>query len=244
MFFQDPIRAWLVRAFWRGIVRALELPVPEIYPRQDRLTGKGLGNLIRFPLWRKSHFADVTAQWKPLLPIKTMSAVTPISARRLKRAAADIGIELTPSPAKKKPATCTLPRVDLPGRVKRLLRHDDRLAARWRGETQGLKDTSRSAVVMSIACMLIRRCVPTAEIDAAVRHWCGERGYPKGAREDWIAGVIDGAYDFLAGTVGDSCFSDAQLPDGTPKLIKRAFGRAVRRRAASKVPSTHGRTSQ
>ena len=61
-----------------------------------------------------------------------------------------------------------MPAGELPLRVKRLLEHDERLAARWGGETDGLADTSRSAVVMSFTCMLVLRYVPTPEIHAAI----------------------------------------------------------------------------
>jgi hypothetical protein len=199
LFFKYPISARLVRAFWRGVLATLEIPVPEIYPRQDTLTGKGMGNLVRFPLWSKSHFVDVASGWKLLPPIKTMSAVFPVNAKWIKRAAARIGIDLAAEPRKQPLARCdTLLSGELLPRVKRLLEHDERLAARWGGDTDGLNDTSRSAVVMSLACMLVRRYVPTPEIEAAIRHWCSEQRYDKGDREDWVKRTLDKAYDLAA----------------------------------------------
>jgi len=236
MFFNKPIPAGLVRAFWRGVFDALKIALPEIYPRQDRLTGKELGNLVRYPLWNRSQLVDVTADWKRLLPIKTMSSVSLTSLKQLKQVTAKIGIDLDAEPQKPAPAKSdTLPAGELPARVKKLLENDDRLAARWAGNTEGLADTSRSSVVMSLACLLVYRYVPTPEIEAAIRYWCAQQHYQKGGREDWIRGVIERAYDF----VGDDLYRKrrhrtAQLPRGTPDVIRKSFAREVARKAANK----------
>ena len=68
-------------------------------------------------------------------------------------------------------------------------------ARRWNGDTEGLQDRSRSALVWSIVCNLIWSYVPTDEIEAAIRHWCQLHGYEKGQRDDWIRLTIEGAYD-------------------------------------------------
>jgi hypothetical protein len=97
IFFKRPLPAWMVRAFWRGLLKTLKIPVPELYPRQDEMTGKGPGNLVRYPLWNQSHFADVADRWKRLPPCKALSAVSLVSSKQIKRMAATIGFDLTPS---------------------------------------------------------------------------------------------------------------------------------------------------
>jgi hypothetical protein len=198
IFFSKPLSARLVRAFWTGVLSVLEIPVPEIYPRQDRLSGKGLGNLIRYPLWNKSCFVDVAGGWKKLPPCKAMAAVTPASLKRLKSVASKLGVRLTPPTRQVTTTTPKRATLTLSARVKELLERDERLAARWGGDTGGLNDTSRSAVVMSLACMLVRRYVPTPEVEAAIRHWCSEQRYDKGDREDWVQRTLDKAYALAA----------------------------------------------
>jgi hypothetical protein len=221
-----------VRSFLRGVLSHLRIPIPEIYPRQDALSGKGLGNLVRFPLWNQSRFVDVTAGWKTLPPIRTLSAVAPVTPKRLRQVADQLEIDLTaPSPTK---ATKSVPKqahCDLPERVRLLLEHDDCLAARWRGDTTGLADTSRSAVVFSLACLFVRRFIPTEEIAAALHFWCAQEGYEKGEREDWLKAAIDKAYDLA----GEDCLRRRQregsgLPKDTPALIRRSFNNAVTRK--------------
>jgi hypothetical protein len=196
--FSKPLSARLVRAFWTGVLSVLDIPVPEIYPRQDRLSGKGLGNLIRYPLWNKSCFVDVAGGWTKLPPIKAMSAVTPTSLKCLKSVAGKIGVSLAPPTHQANTTNPTPTSLTLSARVKELLERDERLAARWGGGTDGLNDTSRSAVVMSLACMLVRRYVPTPEIEAAIRHWCNVLRYDKGNREDWVKRTLDRAYALAA----------------------------------------------
>jgi hypothetical protein len=230
VFFKRPIAARLVRGFWRGILDHLNVPVPEIYPRQDELTGKGLGNLVRYPLWNQSRFVDVTDGWTTLPPIKTMSAVTPVSLKRLERVAREIGFSLH-APAKMTATKgYTGSSCELPERVQRLLEQDERLAARWAGSTEGLTDTSRSSIVMSVATLLVYRYLPTPEIEAAIRHWCEKENYEKGNRDEWITGVMAKAYELAQDRWEGQRRRTTQLPRDTPELIRRAHYRAVARK--------------
>jgi hypothetical protein len=236
LFFKKPVPAWLVRSFWRGVLGKLDISVPEIYPRQDRLTGKGLGNLIRFPLWNLSHFVEVTAGWQRIAPLDAMSAVVLVSRNRLERVAAKLGFELAPfKPVAAPVVTDRSAQNQLPARVEALLDNDDNLGARWYGDTSGLSDPTRSAQAMSIACMLVCRYVPTTEIEAAIRFWCAENNYEKGRREDWVSRVIEHAYDFLAAELDRRGLAGARLPEGTPAMIQSAFARSVRRIAGRKA---------
>jgi hypothetical protein len=229
IFFRQPIPAWVPRALWRGVFAILRVPVTEIYPRQDRLSGKGLGNAVRYPFWRKSHLVDINAGWQPIPPLRAMAAVSPISASDLKRAAATMQIDLQPAPKPAPVAQCgNTGTAGLSPRVRRLLEEDDDLADRWNGNTNGLRDTSRSALLLSIACMLVHRHVATAEIEEAIRYWCKERRYEKGDRDDWITGLLASAYEFVGNGTGRFRRTETiEAPPGAPDVIKRAFARAI-----------------
>jgi hypothetical protein len=243
LFFEQPTPAWAVRAFWGGALTAAGIAVPEIYPRQDQLSGKGLGNLIRYPLWNQSHFVDVTAGWAPLEPIRALSQVVPATLGQLQAVAARVGFALAPTttnPARTEVGVCG--EGALPPRVRVLLEEDQRLAARWGGSTDGLTDTSRSAVVMSLACLLINRYVPTPEVEAAIRCWCAARNYAKGLREDWVRLVLENAYDFVGrqSALRHRDHERARPPSEVPELIRRAYNRVVSERVAQKLANMKG----
>ncbi len=199
LFFNAPVPAWLPRAFWRAVLKKLGIKEPEIFPRQDRLKDKKLGNCVRYPLFNKSCFVDLNDGWKAVSPLPALEAVKPTSAPKLKRIAARLGAELSPAPAPIAEACEGNAKTRMPPRVKQLLAEEpgSTLARRWGDDTSGLNDTSRSALVFAIACCLIRRYLPTAEIQAALRRWCEARSYDKGSRADWLPHQIAAAYDFV-----------------------------------------------
>src|SRR5690606_19707092 len=93
---------WLVRAFWRGVVQHVGIPVPEIFPRQDQLKGKGLGNPIRYPLYNRSQFVDPKRNWRKLKSDGALAAIRRVSSADLHDAADRLGFRLEkprPSPA-------------------------------------------------------------------------------------------------------------------------------------------------
>lgn len=57
IFFNKPVLAGLARLFGRLIIKGLETPKIEIFPKQDSVAGKRLGNCIFLPLYGR----DVTA---------------------------------------------------------------------------------------------------------------------------------------------------------------------------------------
>lgn len=214
LFFEDATPAWIPRAFWRALAASLGTTFREFYPRQDRLSGKGVGNLVRYPLWGKSHFVEVESEWADLTPEASLSGVRKISGDDLKLLAFEMGMgELKPE------VDLSVGSVDpsgLPQRVAILVgREWTLLGKRWRGETSGLKDESRSGIAMSIAVELVRQYVPTPEVEAAIRYWCRQHGAAdKADRDDWIGRTVSKAYDFILSkketqSISASTFRDA-----------------------------------
>lgn len=198
LFFNEPTPAWIPRAWWRALAHKLGADLPEVYPRQDVLTGKGFGNLVRFPLWNVSAFVDVENDWLPEDPEETLKTVRSTSATDLKLLAFQLGFgDLQPDP---RPSVVTIAEIGelLPLRVQKLVEHKGTfLNRRWAGDTAGMKDASQSALAMSIAVELVRQYVPTPEIASAVRWWCRQNGSAKGDRDDWVALTVSKAYDFI-----------------------------------------------
>jgi KaiC/GvpD/RAD55 family RecA-like ATPase len=214
LFFEAATPAWLPRAFWRALAANLGTDFKEVYPRQDRLTGKGIGNLVRYPLWGQSHFVEIESEWSELSPEVALDGVRKVSGDDLKLLAFEMGLgELKPE------VDLSVGSVDpsgLPNRVAILVgREWTLLGKRWRGETTGLKDESRSGISMSIAVELVRQYVPTPEIEAAIRYWCRQHGASdKADRDDWIGRTVAKAYDFIlskkeVSSINASTFRDA-----------------------------------
>lgn len=190
--FHEPTEAWCVRSFWRLVGARCNLTFREIFPKQDRLvTEKGLGNLIRYPLWRESRFVD--AEWNTLDPLIVLPQVQRYGPSDLSDLAARAGYVLTPDPATASVAAeggC-----ELPPRVSKAIK-SGLLRRRWEGDTSGMRDASRSAAAMSVACELIRRYVPTYEIEIAVRAFMRKHGADeKAERDDWVRYTVRKAYD-------------------------------------------------
>jgi hypothetical protein len=198
VFFDVATDAWLVRAFWRFVEKQTGAVFKEVYPRQDELSAKGLGNLVRYPLWNMSRFADPENEWATVAPAEALSRPS-TSAEELKVLAASLGTTLKPGPkVMASDAGGGLPEGELPPRVSDLLkRKGSLLERRWNGDTKGLKDDSRSALVMSITCELVRQYIPTHEIEAALGYWCTTNNYDKGERDDWVALTVGRAYDYV-----------------------------------------------
>lgn len=216
--FAEPVEAWLVRAFWRCVSAHLEVAMPEVYPRQDVLTGKGIGNLVRYPLWNKSYFPDVESEWAAVTPIEALLHFKRCDGYDLRTIAFQLGGgELKPEAG-----------VDVSDdgsgisiRVKqRIAKKDTLLAKRWAGNMVGLGDSSRSALVQSIACELVRTYVPTAEIEQALRCWCRQFGYEKGERDDWIPRTVAKAYDFVTGRTEVKSLETTTLRDAVMEYIE------------------------
>lgn len=213
LFFREPVDGWLVRAWWRGLGERMEMRFREVNPKQERLSGKGLGNLVRYPLWNESRFVDPENEWATIEPVTALKSVERRDAGDYKLLAFELGMsDLRPETSYSRastgpsgtgdgePRTSTHTDQDtLSPRVKALVKADwSLLARRWRGDTEGMNDPSPSAIALSIATELVRLYVPTPEIETAIRCWCREHERERHAeRPQWVAATVRKAYDFV-----------------------------------------------
>lgn len=234
LFFDPPADAWAVRAFWKSVGHKLDIAFREIFPKQDVLTGKGFGNLVRYPLWNQSRFVDVESEgWPTIDPAAAMSCVKPLQQPELSMMAFELGFGTL------KPETTIETTTDgaLPRRVAdRIANQYTLLARRWQGDMTGMQDPSRSALAMSICCELVRTFVPTPEVEVALRYWCKINGYEKGERDDWITRTVAKAYDLMVdrverGSSGDTTTIDKAchefldiVEQGAPASVPSGIG--------------------
>lgn len=211
LFFEEPVPAFVPRRFWEVVADCAKVVLSEIYPRQDILSGKGLGNLVRYPYWNKSRFVDPRSAWQEI----EWSGCGRVDGDELAILIKDhTGREPEPEPS---PTSVQLSGTgELSDRVRRLLESPHSLLSkRWRGDRAGLHEASRSqsALAQSIVCELVRHYVPTGEIEAALRTWCMEREYAKGERPDWIARTISKAYDLVTSKKEAKAVSGSTIGD-------------------------------
>lgn len=257
LFFEQPVDAWLVRQFWSSIESSSGVPFVEVYPRQDELSGKGLGNLIRYPLWNQSRFVDVESEWSTIDPTEAMASARRVDEVTLRTVTYHAGGK-TP----KKPEQ-GISESGLSVRVDRLVsREHTLLGRRWRGDMEGLHDKSRSALLLSIACELVRLFVPTPEIEQAIIRWCDQNDYEKGERRDWVTTTVGKAYEFIStrqterlatsGTMQDAAFAYLEkvragvsrcIPSGIPELDYSVDGVAPGEVCVIAARPSHGKTA-
>jgi len=185
LHFNEPLPALQVRSFWKKIAEYAGLRISEIYPRQDKLTGEGLGNLMRYPLWNKSKFVDES--WECADP-----EIKPVGLDDLVRVAAELGHSLDQRPE--------APQGQLDARVQQIMKWSGSvLARRWRGDTEGLKgDTSKSTLAFCVARELVYKYIPTDIIRESLKIWMVENNYLKHIDDDrWIDHTINAAYELM-----------------------------------------------
>lgn len=187
-FYDDPVPAYLTRAFWRVVSRESQVGLPEVYPRQDRLTGRGLGNLVLYPLWNRSRFVD--DRMEELHPHEALAGkVVKDAVGALKEVIHSLTGEV-PS----EPKVRTSPE-ELPERVENLMLPGSLLESRWSGDMTGMTDRSRSALCFAIAQILVQARVPTPEIEQAITAWCLQHNYTKRATPEWVERTVARSYD-------------------------------------------------
>jgi len=193
--FSELVEAWIPREFWKALARKMGVEFKEIYPRQDTLGGKRMGNLVRYPLWNQSRFVDVENEWETIPPLQALRQVGRYTGSDLRLIAWQTGLG---DIERKTPVVEGGGINGLSPRVQALIaRPESLIGKRWANDTTGMKDTSSSAVAMSIAVELVRSYVPTPEIESALRVWCQKHSPTKGERDDWIRQTTYNAYKFL-----------------------------------------------
>ena len=188
VFFDEPVPAYITRSFWRVVSTESGVSLPEIYPRQDQLTGQGLGNLVLYPLWNKSSFVD--DRFEVIDSVEALSDKViedPVNALQNVVQSVSGTIPLPPR-AVTKPD-------QLPERVDRAMIPGSLLEARWNGDMSGLADRSRSALCFSMASICVKARIPTHEIEQTLRAWAVLNDYTHRATSDWIERTVIRSYD-------------------------------------------------
>lgn len=208
---EEPLSAALVRRFWKQILTDAGVRA-EIYPKQDSLkdTSKGLGNLVRYPLWNQSEFVQWwddhdTPGWikthdsdyhdREIKPaIESLTRVSCVKERELENCVQWFGEEVD----------AVVSESGLPLVVENLIRSkpDSLLARRWMGDKAGLADKSLSAVALSLVHELVRSYISPTDIATVLNFWAKQTGYNKATRSDWQRITIQKAYDVVAGRTG------------------------------------------
>lgn len=187
-----PCEAFAVREFWLGVLQQTQLKC-EIYPRQSGTEdlGKGLGNLIRYPLFNKSHFISIDGiKAEPEAALTDWESISAYNVR--------VKGELWHTAEHASTRSSKFETEGLPKSVADLIESEELLQRRWAGDVAGMGDQSKSAVVMAIAVELVRRYVPTPEIIAALKFWCDKEQYEK-ADARWLELTAAKAYSFMKG---------------------------------------------
>lgn len=198
VYFARPILAATVRRFLAGIIALAGAEGAEIYPKQNVVASGSVGSGIRLPLYNRSRFVDVGDDLRELDPQECLDGVVTVSIDDLEIAAERLGIRLKAASNSGPKLTGASYRDGLPPVVQHLLANRmSRLARRWSGDSAGLADGSTSAILMSIACCLIRKYVPTADIYAALKQWSTDNGYAQGQRHEWLERTIGRAYELV-----------------------------------------------
>lgn len=200
LFMAEPTEAWIPRSFLKAVAASVDVSLREVYPRQDVLSGKGFGSLVRYPLWSQSHFTDPAEEWLRIDPLDVLPAVMRLDGPGLRMLAHDSGLgELHPAAA-----TASTSDGGISARVRTLVTKPfTLLGRRWNGDARGMNDPSGSAVALSIASELVRQYVPTQEIEAAVHEWCEThecKAYARrsgDARREWVEQTVAKSYEFM-----------------------------------------------
>lgn len=194
-FFTDPIPASEARMFLIGALQDCGHFRIESYPRQSKLSPeKPLGNYVRYPLSGKSCFLD-SQTLDVLDPLTTLQNIQRITPKQV----AEKHWWNTAVVADKVEST-EYEVTGLPSRVASLMETEkgELLLKRWMGDLAGMAgDRSNSGICLSLATEMVRNCIPTPEIEAALRYWCEMNAYDKGLRAGWIPATVRAAYSNL-----------------------------------------------
>lgn len=181
LFFDESLEAWFIRAFFTAVSKHVDCSA-EIYPKQDKLSPEGLGNMVRYPFWGESTC--------------DLDAIESVDKATLVDVAESQGWELSPE-ADLTPLVCVVSD-DLPERIALAVSNEKSLVgARWRGETAGLEDASKSGVLMSLMTEFKDQQFTDAEVIAAAKIWAEKEGKPQFTEERWLNNALTQAYRYL-----------------------------------------------
>ena len=189
LFFEQSIPSWLIRKFWKAVDAKLQIGYKEIYPRQDRLGGKGVGSLVRLPYWNNSRFVNPEEDWAEI----DFSDPRYTSRSEIEESCIKLGASIVNEDD-------TADDGDIPHEVSSLLAiSNSKFSRLWNRipEQNFNGDTSTSAWAFYIAEELVYRRIHPDVIKRAIKYWCLMEGYAKGERDNWLDTVINGAYDSI-----------------------------------------------
>lgn len=201
LFLDEPTDAWIPRAFLRTVAESAGVIVREVYPKQDTLSGKKIGSLVRYPLWHLSRFADPLDGWITIPSDEALSSITRYDGPHLRMVAFNCGLGDLKPPA----AVTVIAEGGMSARVRELVsRPQTLLGRRWLGDSRGMNDPSGSAIALSIATELVRCHVPTPDVEAALHEWCEShdcKAYARRNQQDrnaWVCLTVAKSYEFMA----------------------------------------------
>jgi hypothetical protein len=186
MFFKESVEAWLPRSFFKFVISYLAINVNEIYPRQDKRSGKGLGSLLRYPGFNQSQFIDVEENWKTIFP--EFHYVHP---EQLQVVCANFGHRLEPE-------VTILTADGLPKSVAQIVNRNTNclMSRRFNRDFDGLKDPSDSACVQSLVSACVDAFISPNDIHQTILAYGEKYGWAKAERDDFRDRTIEKGYEY------------------------------------------------
>lgn len=182
--FNHPVAASAARRLWQDVLVAAGVSCREIFPKQENLVS-GLGNLIRYPLWKHSRFVSSAGVRIP--PDRALASWVALDFAAARKAIPEAVSSIVQPDGDL---------AELPPRLARALASG--IARRAWDSAAGGNDKSRSGAAMRLACALVRARIPTDEIDAGLVAWGKLHGVEdKTERTSWRRMTVDAAYDFV-----------------------------------------------
>lgn len=210
--FSDWLPAWLVRRWWKRWETRIGFALKEINPKQDRHdgTGKGAGSGIRYPLWNKSHFADVEDDWSELDPIEALEELQRhrLDEADLRDIARKMGFPELRQDVEHDDG-------DLPELVRRLVDQENTPIGRlWRGATSDIRDggdKSGSGIEYQLALRFAWKHIPEDDAVSAILYWQQENGLGDKSRR--VKRSVKKAYRQAAESAAEHCDTDGDGAD-------------------------------
>ena len=149
--------------------------------------------MVRFPLCGASHFVVDPIAWNHVADLLAyFTAIERTTENQFHRIAAHYRWDLNRAcTSNRQVAINSRITVKLPRRLQCILaRGSGLLAHRWKGETDGLADTSNSGIAQSIASIMAKLHFQDDQIASALKHWLSHRNSEKAHRPEWLATTI------------------------------------------------------